>query len=377
MTLAAVIVLVVLTHTAFAGARVGAALFALALGASTFEVGVIGALFAALPMFFSVKAGRAIDSIGVRPPFILGTLLTAAGATLAFAWPTVQTLYLVATLAGSGLVIVHIAASNAVGALGVPADRSRNFSLLALGFSISGFLGPLAAGFMIDGLGHPRAFLILAAFPLVAFLALVLGRLRLPRPAAAPHSRAERRIGDLLADRRLRSILVASALFNMAWDVFTFVAPIYGTALGLSASAIGVLLGAFAAATFLVRLVLPALVRRTREWTLVAVALGVACIVYASFPLFRELGVLMTLAFVLGLGLGMSQPIVMSLLYSAAPPNRAGEAVGLRTTVLNFVQTTIPLAFGALGSALGVTPIFWAMAIVMAAGTAFARRRRP
>jgi hypothetical protein len=45
--------------------------------------------------------------------------------------------------------------------------------------------------------------------------------------------------------------------------------------------------------------------------------------------------------------------------------------------VLNFIQTTIPLAFGALGSALGVTPIFWAMAIVMAAGTAFARRRRP
>jgi MFS family permease len=376
LTLAAVIVLVVLTHTAFGGARVGAALFALALGASTFEVGVIGALFAALPMFFSVNAGRAIDRVGVRPPFILGTLLTAAGTALAFAWPTLPSLYLVATLAGSGLVIVHIAASNAVGAIGVPADRSRNFSFLALGFSVSGFLGPLAAGFMIDGLGHARAFLILAAFPLLAFLALVLGRLRLPRPAAAPHARAERRVGDLLADRRLRRILIVSALFNMAWDVFAFVAPIYGTALGLSASAIGVLLGAFAAATFLVRLVLPALVRRTREWTLVAVALGVACTVYATFPLFRDFGVLMALAFVLGLGLGMSQPIVMSLLFSAAPPNRAGEAVGLRTTVLNFIQTTIPLAFGALGTALGMTPIFWAMAVVLAAGTVFARRRR-
>jgi predicted MFS family arabinose efflux permease len=272
-------------------------------------------------------------------------------------------------------VIVHIAASNAVGAIGTPADRSRNFSLLALGFSVSGFLGPLAAGFMIDGLGHARAFLILAAFPLVALLALVLGRLRLPRPAAAPHSHAERRIGDLLADRDLRRILVVSALFNMAWDVFTFLLPIHGTALGLSASAIGVLLGAFAAATFLVRLALPALVRRTREWTLVAVALGIACAVYATFPLFREFGVLMALAFVLGLGLGMSQPMVMSLLFSAAPPERVGEAVGVRTTILNFVQTTIPLAFGALGAALGVTPIFWAMAVVLAAGTAFARRR--
>jgi predicted MFS family arabinose efflux permease len=271
--------------------------------------------------------------------------------------------------------MVHSAASNGAGALGAPADRSRNFSLLALGFSVSGFLGPLAAGFMIDGLGHARAFLILAAFPFVGFLALVLGRPRLPRGAAPPHARADRRIGDLLADRKLRRILIVSALFNMAWDVFVFIVPIHGTALGLSASAIGILLGAFAAATFLVRLVLPAIVRRTREWTLVTVALGIACAVYATFPLFGEFGVLMALAFVLGLGLGMSQPMVMSLLYSAAPPNRAGEAVGLRTTVLNFIQTTIPLAFGALGTALGVTPIFWAMAVVLAGGTAFARRR--
>lgn len=250
MQLAAIILLVILTHTAFAGARVGAALFALALGASTFEVGVIGALFAALPMFFSVNAGRAIDRVGVRPPFFVGTALTALGTALAYLWPALPGLYFAAMLAGSGLVVVHIAASNAVGATGAVADRPRNFSLLALGFSASGFLGPLAAGFMIDGFGHARAFLLLAAFPLVAFLALLSGRVRLPRPAPQPAQRAERRIADLLADRRLRQVLAISALFNVAWDVFVFFAPIHGTALGLSASEIGVLLGAFAGATF-------------------------------------------------------------------------------------------------------------------------------
>jgi predicted MFS family arabinose efflux permease len=375
LQLAAIILLVVLTHAAFAGARVGTALFALSLGASTFVVGVIGALFAALPMFFSVNAGRAIDRVGVRPPFLAGTALTALGTVLAYVWPALPSLYLVAMLAGSGLVIVHIAASNAVGALGAPSDRPRNFSLLALGFSASGFLGPLATGFMIDGLGHARAFLILAAFPLLAFLALIFGRLRLPRPAPPPAQRVERRVWALLGDRRLRHILVISTLFNVAWDVFVFLAPIHGTALGLSASAIGILLGAFAAATFLVRLVLPALVSRAREWTLATAALVIACAVYALYPLFGAVGVLMTLAFALGIGLGMSQPIVMSLLFSAAPPGRAGEAIGLRTTALNFVQTTIPLAFGALGTALGIAPIFWAMAVVLALGAGFARRR--
>jgi MFS family permease len=372
--LAAIILLTVLTHIAFAGARVGVSLFALHLGATPLEVGIIGGLFAALPILFAVNAGRAIDRVGVRPPMLAGTALTTAGAALAFAWPALAALYLVATLVGSGLMLVHIAVSSAAGAIGTAATRPRNFSLLAVGFSISGFLGPVLAGFAIDLVGHARAFLLLAAFPLAAFLAIASGRVHLP--AVTAPARSESRIWSLLGNRRLRHVLIVSALFNTAWDVFFFVAPIYGVQLGLSAGTIGSMFGAFAAATFLVRLVLPALARRAREWKLVAVSLAIACIVYATFPFVDRVPLLMTLAFVLGLGLGVSQPMVMSLLYSAAPEGRVGEAVGLRTTILNFIQMTIPFLSGALGTALGVAPIFWTMAVVVAGGAAFARGRR-
>ena len=46
----------------------------------------------------------------------------------------------------------------------------------------------------------------------------------------------------------------------------------------------------------------------------------------------RRSGLLMALSFLLGLGLGCAQPIIMSLLYEASPPGRQGEAVGLRTS---------------------------------------------
>ena len=372
--LAALIVLTVLTHVAFAGARVGVSLFALALGATPLEVGIIGGLFAALPMLFAVKAGRAVDRIGMRPPMLAGTFLASAGAALAFAWPALPALYFVAMLVGSGLMLVHIAVSNAAGVIGATAERARNFSYLAAGFSISGFLGPVLIGFAIDLAGHARAFLLLAAAPALAFAALASGRLPLPVVPAAP-PRGERRVWSLLDDRRLRHVLVVSVLFNAAWDVFFFITPIYGVRLGLSASTIGSLLGAFAAATFLVRLVLPALARRVREWKLVAVALFLTALVFATFPLAPQVPVLMALAFLLGIGLGMSQPMVLSLLYSAAPVGRAGEAVGLRTTLLNVIQMTIPFLSGALGTALGITPIFWTMALLAAGGAAFARRR--
>ena len=73
---------------------------------------------------------------------------------------------------------------------------------------------------------------------------------------------------DLLREADTFETFVASAVLSMAWDLFTFVTPIHGTRLGLSASVIGLILGAFGAAIFLVRLVLPAIVHRLSEWPL-------------------------------------------------------------------------------------------------------------
>jgi MFS family permease len=374
LALALIVVLTVLTHMAFAGGRVAVSLFALSLGASSFTVGVLGALFAALPMFFAVSTGRAIDRIGLRGPMLAGACIVAIGAALGYLWPAIGALYVVSTLIGSGLTLFHIAVSNAAGAIGEPADRARNFTFLSLGFSISGFLGPVIAGIAIDLLGHAHAFLLLAAFPLMAVLVLASGKAALPRLPGATH-KAERHLLDLLRKGRLRQVLVVSVLFSMAWDMFAFAVPIYGAGLGLSASTIGAILGAFAAATFIVRLVLPTLSRRFREWQLVTAALAIACAIFACFPLFERVPVLLALSFALGLGLGMSQPMIMALLYTAAPSGRAGEAVGLRTSLVNFSQVSMPLFFGAIGFALGIAPMFWAMAVALGGGFAFARKR--
>jgi hypothetical protein len=65
----------------------------------------------------------------------------------------------------------------------------------------------------------------------------------------------------------------------------------------------------------------------------------------------------------------------MSLLYEASPPGRQGEAVGIRTTVMNGSQTFIPLASGAMSAALGMTPVFALIAGALFIGAWFARQR--
>jgi predicted MFS family arabinose efflux permease len=158
----------------------------------------------------------------------------------------------------------------------------------------------------------------------------------------------------------------------MGWDLYSFMVPIYCARIGFSASMIGVVLASFAAATFVVRLMMRFIARHLHEWQVLASALAVAGSSYFLFPLLENVYLLIALSFFLGLGLGSSQPMVMTLLHNTSPQGRVGEAVGVRTTVMNTSQTVMPLLLGAFGTAFGMLPVFWAMALLMSGGCWFA-----
>jgi MFS family permease len=96
----------------------------------------------------------------------------------------------------------------------------------------------------------------------------------------------------------------------------------------------------------------------------------VAALVYLAYPAFPVLSTMLALSFLLGLGLGVAQPMMMAVLHRASPPDRIGEAAGLRMTLINGTQTFLPTAFGAFGAAFGLSAIFWGMALLIAGGGA-------
>src|SRR5882762_1502040 len=362
-----------LGHLAFVGSRMTTALFALQLGASPFTVGTLMSLFALLPMLLSVSSGRLIDRIGPRWPLIIAFAALACGAALPFLFPSLQVLFLSSTLLGVGFMCVHIGMNSVIGAHGAPEQRALNFSWLALGFSFSGSLGPLVAGYAIEGFGHAGAFLVLAFFPLLALGLLLPRRRPLPRP---DHSAGSRRLLDLFRVPGLRRTFIVSGMLAMGWDLYSFLMPLYGARLGLAAATIGSIMASFAVATFVVRLAMPVLIRRVRQWRVLVASMAIAGTSYALFPFVTSVPLLMANSFALGLGLGCAQPVIMSLLYEASPPGRQGEAVGVRTTMINASSTFIPLASGALSVLAGsMSPAFWLLAACLLAGAWFARRR--
>jgi predicted MFS family arabinose efflux permease len=373
--LAFLVVLSVFAHAAFNGSRVTVSLFALSLQSSPLTVGVLVSLYSVLPMLLGVAAGRMIDRVGTGRPMLWASVAIACGVGLPALAPGLPALYVAGTVIGLGFMVFHIAVQNAVGALSGPEDRAVNFSWLSVGFSISGFLGPTTAGLAIDNAGYRATFAILAASAIVPAIALAMSKAKLPRAHAGKAPGGSLR--DLVGKRELRLVFAVTGVLAMAWDLFFFVMPIHGTSIGLSASTIGGILGTFALATFVVRMFLPWLALRLPEWQLVTATMFVACVAYALFPLVRTVPLIAAIAFLLGLGLGASQPSLMSLIQQSAPQGRLGEALGVRTTVLNMSHTLLPLLFGGLGAALGMGPVFWSMAVGLGATGLFARRHRP
>ena len=376
MNLPLVVALTVLNHLAYTGSRVTVSLFALHQGATAFAVGVLMSLFSLLSMLISVPVGRLIDRIGVLPPVVAAAGAVFAGLLLPVAWPDLRALFPAAILIGTGFGVYFVVLNNMTGALGGPDDRARSFSWLAIAFSTGGFFGPMTAGFAIDSVGYRAAFLVLAAAPAVALVPLLRRRHHLPQGHGGRGAVTAGGIRALLAEPRLRAAFLVSGLLAMGWDLFSFALPVYGSRIGMSASRIGVVMGSFAGATFAVRLMLPVFGPRLREWTVISTALFVAGGSFALFPFARDAASLIPLSFLLGIGLGAAQPMIMALLWSASPLGRQGEVVGMRTAMLSTSSTLLPLLFGALGMALGMAPIFGAMAACLLTGGWIARRRR-
>ena len=370
------VLLSVLQGISMRGAKILVSLSALAAGASPFEVGVLAAMFAAFPLLLAVYAGKISDRIGVRRPILAGTVVMSLGILVPLAAGGLPGLLLCSALIGLGHIFFHVSIHNLIGAYGDREARTRNFATFSLGASVSAFIGPSLGGFSIDLWGFPATHVILAAIAITPAVVLLAA----PHivPPRAPHSKGEKSGSlALLQDAGLRRTLIMSGVTLTGIELFTFYFPVYGRFIGLSASAIGMVMSSYAVAAFLVRLGMPSATRRLGEVGVLTLSLFIAGATYMLVPLVSQAPLLALIAFLLGIGLGCAQPLTIILTYNHAPEGRAGEALGLRLTVNKLTQIAVPLAFGAMGSAFGLLPVFWANGAFLLTGgvISFAEKR--
>lgn len=358
-----------LTFFNFVGAnaaRVLLTLYALELDAPASAVGVIGGLLYLFPLLLSWPIGALADRRGARGLLLFAAACSAVSLVLPFFFRALPALYVAAALNGLGLAFYHVTLQNLIGTMSRPEDHARNFSNFSLAGSLTNFFGPLIAGVAIDTAGHAVACLVIAASSAIAIALLAVWGGVFPRS----HPRSAKGPGALsaLGDRTIWLMLLTSGIVQLGQDLFQFYLPIYGHANGLSASVIGAILATLAVASFVVRLFLARLVKRFAAETLLAWALFTGAIGFALVPLTGNAIVLGGVAFFFGLGMGIGVPLTVILMFSRSAQGRSGQTLGLRLTANNFVRVTGPIVFGAVGTALGLPPVFWINAALMACG---------
>ncbi|NNU42660.1 MFS transporter [Ramlibacter montanisoli] len=361
----------VFLHACMAGMRMASPLLALREGYSEAAVGVLLALYALMQVFLALPAGRYADRHGLKRPVGWSVIAAAGGAAMAVAWPIFPVLCVSALLTGGATGAAVIALQRHVGrAAQTPTQLKQVFSWLSIGPAFSNFLGPFVAGLVIDHAGFRWAFFVMAVLPLVAW-AWIRGAHELPLPQR-PANAAPSRAWDLVREPMFRRLLIVNWFLSSAWDVHTFVVPVLGHERGLSASVIGTILGAFAIAAAAVRVLLPVIAAKVREWAMVAGAMVATALIYAVYPLMHTAVAMGVCSVLLGIALGCVQPMIMSMLHQITPHHRHGEAVGMRLMVINASSVAMPMLFGAAGTVVGISAVFWTMAVMVGAGSRLA-----
>ncbi len=368
MKIVLVVMISALSQVGFSGSRVAVSLHALELTANPFAIGVVIALYSLCPMLLSIVIGRFADRVPARLPVILGSAAMTAALILPFMFHGLGVLCVTAFVLGLAHQVFSIPLEAIVGGIDGAKNRARNYAFITMGWSAANFFGPLIAGFTIDYVGQLQVYLVLAALTAVPIVILLLNPDLLPR-AAAVHAEAATRgsVLDLWRTPSVRMTIIAAGVVGSAQDLFQFYLPIYGHSIGLSASAIGTILGTVFVAAFVIRGILPLLVKKLREATILICAMFIAAVAYTLLPFFVSAYALAAIAFLLGLGVGCAQPMTMSLLYVLTPEGRIAESFGLQKTVRNATHLVVPIVFGSVGAAFGVTAVFISNSVILAA----------
>ena len=353
-------------HACMAGMRMAAPLLALREGYSPAAVGVLLALFALTQVFLALPAGRYADRHGLKRPVGYAVAVASAGAALALVFPIFPILCLSALMTGGATGAATIALQRHVGRAAHDSTQLKQvFSWLAIGPAVSNFIGPFCAGLLIDHAGsvagstegYRAAFAMMAILPLFTWF-WVRDTVELPSVIAAAGGLPQR-AWDLMNEPPFRRLLIVNWLLSSCWDVHTFVVPLLGFERGLSASVIGSILGAFAIAAALIRLLMPLVANRLRERVVVTGAMVITAALFGVYPLLGSALAMGVCSVLLGFALGSVQPMVMSLLHQITPSHRHGEALGLRLMAINASSVLMPMLFGTAGAVIGVGGLFW------------------
>jgi MFS family permease len=334
---------------------------ALELGAPASIIGLIAGAGAAFPAVLSIPFGGIADRIGARAVYAWSALASAVlcvGFALTDNYWGMLGLQLVVGLARNS---AWVAAQTYASHLAAAGGRARTMSAFAFTANVGILVAPLAGGAVAQAAGYQAAFLVAAA---VAAVFAGLGVL-LPADKLVERSGPTRWYGDYVdAARLLRNVGVATVMLltfvrlftSLGWGTFF---PVLLAGAGYPPSAIGGLVSVQSLAAAALGLAVPWLVRRWSGETILFASMAgcVAGVIVTPYALSGPWVVVSPT--LIGVGSGLSLPLLLGILADDTPASQRGVAMGLRSCSNQVAATIAPVTLGLVTDLGGTNAAFW------------------
>ncbi|GAC81111.1 Predicted arabinose efflux permease, MFS family [Gordonia malaquae] len=342
---------------------------ALPIFASEFGVGVTAATavvsaFAVMRLAFAPTTGRLVTRLGERRIYLTGLLIVAL-STLACAFAQDYWQLLAFRAAGGiGSTMFSVSAMALLIRLAPPEMRGRSSGYFSAGFLIGSLAGPLIGAALVDfGLRLP--FIVYAIALLIAAVVVAANMPAAPLAASSADTDSTKApaAGFLEALRwpEYRAILASN--FAQGWasmGVRIAVVPLFvGQGLGRSAGWAGVVLACYAAGNIIAILVSGRLSDKFGRRPVMIPGLMIAAASTAVLGFSPNIGTLLALTAIGGIGSGLFAPTHQAALGDLlADRQRGGSALAAYGMSSDFGAVSGPLIAGVIADRWGYGPAF-------------------
>ena len=295
-----------------------------------------------------------------------GTALCIALYPLTHVWSLLALHMIVGVLSS----LVWIGAQAYVAKLGSDQHRPQLIGNFSSATTLGTFCGPLMVGYLLDSWGFTFTFLAASLWALVVGLMAAL----LPEAGARgvlawsefrPRVQDFKQAASLLTIPAVLLVIMGTLLRLATYAIRGSYYPVYLNGIGFSAFSIGILNSSASFAGVFSPLAVARLSRRIQPPRLLVCGLSLAIVPLMLTPAVAGFWPLLILSVVSGTGIGMTLPLLLSILANATGPEVRGLTAGLRTAANRLSFTVVPILLGVAIERLGLAAGFYLVGFLL------------
>ena len=302
--------------------------------------------------------------------------LSRAGLTFTVAGQVWQ-LAAVLVIAGITELAVWLSMQALVSQAGTGQRLRRHLALFSFAWGAGAAVGPSLGSALYARAGFSGVALLYAGAAVVGLVSSVA----VPQPersgeAAQPRLALASAVRSMWGAPAVRSVMLSSFVVLFVFGVRNSFYALLLERQGVPVPQIGLLLSTIGVASLLVRLPLPALVRRVGPERALVLSMWLAIIGMTVTPWLSSMWLYLPAAAAMGAGMGVNAPVTVELMALHTSARERGLAMGLRVGSNRLAQMVQPVLFGAVAATLGLPMAFAAGGLCLGAVAAAARPRR-